>query len=133
MVDRRRVGAGSIHRSAAAPRRHRPVPGCNQLWTRASAAQPWEYDLLLSPGTSREWVYRRDATIRMPLTDALWERDGIRYLQPEIQLLYKASGQRPKDNVDFAATLPFLDAKRRDWLRVGLEHTLPDHTWLQQL
>lgn len=109
------------------------LEGSNQLWTRQDAAHPWEYDILLAPGSTSEWVYRRDAVIRMPMADALWERDGIRYLQPEIQLLYKARGQRKKDDADFAATLPFLDGDRRAWLRAGLERTLPEHDWLARL
>lgn len=107
--------------------------GCGQLWTRAGAAQPWEYDILLSPGTAAEWVYKRDAALRMPLADALWEREGVRYLQPEIQLLYKAKGQRAKDDADFGATLPFLDDSRRTWLRDALIRTLPGHDWIDRL
>jgi hypothetical protein len=38
------------------------------------------------------------------MTEALWERDGIRYLQPQIQLLYKAAGLRHKDWADFEST-----------------------------
>ncbi|MEJ1088619.1 hypothetical protein WDU99_09850 [Microbacterium sp. Mu-80] len=107
--------------------------GCNQLWTRPDADHPWEYDILLAPGTLDEWVYRRDEMIRMPMTEALWVRDGIRYLQPEIQLLYKAKGLREKDQVDFEATLPHLDARRRDWLSDALQRTLPGHLWLGAL
>lgn len=109
------------------------LEGSGQVWTRPDAARAWEYDILLSPGTSTEWVYKRDQTIRMPMADALWEKDGIRYLQPEIQLLYKAKGQRPKDDADFTATLPLLNERRREWLRTALQRTLPDHAWLQQL
>ncbi|WP_337457955.1 hypothetical protein [Microbacterium sp. KHB019] len=107
--------------------------GTHQLWTRRSAAHPWEYDILLSTGTAQEWIYRRDTSIRMPLSDALWELDGIRYLQPEIQLLYKARGQRPKDEADFTATVPYLDERRRSWLRDALEHTIPGHDWTRRL
>ncbi|MEW1961848.1 hypothetical protein AB0269_05245 [Microbacterium sp. NPDC077644] len=107
--------------------------GTHQLWTRRTAEHPWEYDILLSPGTAQEWIYRRDPSIRMPLGDALWERDGIRYLQPEIQLLYKARGQRPKDDADFSATTPHLDGRRRDWLRGALERTIPGHAWISRL
>lgn len=67
------------------------------------------------------------------MAKAIWERDGIRYLQPELQLLYKAKGQRAKDDADFAATLPFLDAERRDWLRNALTRTLPGHDWIAPL
>lgn len=34
--------------------------GCSQVWTRASAADPWEFDILLAPGDAGTWVYRRD-------------------------------------------------------------------------
>ena len=107
--------------------------GCGQVWTRPSAADPWEYDILVVPGTPKEWVYRRDCSVRLPLADALWSRDGIAYLQPEIQLLYKAQGLRPKDQADFDATLPHLDARRRGWLRDALGARLPGHPWLAAL
>lgn len=107
--------------------------GCGQLWTRRAATEPWEYDILLAPGTSSEWVYKRDQSVRMPMAQALWERDGIRYLQPEIQLLYKAQGLRPKDDLDFDTTLPRLERPRRDWLRDALQRTLPDHPWTERL
>lgn len=109
------------------------LPGCGQVWLRRSAEHPWEYDVLLAPGSSEEWVYRRDETLRMPMSDALWERDGIRYLQPEIQLLYKAAGLRPKDQRDFDSTLPFLDQRRRGWLRSALQRTLSGHPWMDVL
>lgn len=109
----------------------RPAEG--QVWTRPDALSPWEYDILLSPGTTEEWVYRRDESIRMPMAEAVWERDGIPYLQPEIQLLYKAKGLRTKDQLDFDNTLPHLDDCRRDWLREALQKTLPDHPWAERL
>lgn len=108
-------------------------PGCRQIWTRVSPAHPWEFDILLVPGSEEEWVYARDASLRMPMGEALWARDGITYLQPEIQLLYKAKGLRDKDQADFKATLPHLDARRRGWLRDALEQTLPGHPWTNDL
>lgn len=108
-------------------------PGCGQVWTRPSALQPWEYDVLLGPGSDDEWVYKRDESLRLPMRDALWERDGIRYLQPEIQLLYKAKGLRAKDQRDFDVALPFLDDRRRAWLADALHRTLPQHPWAAAL
>ena len=107
--------------------------GCGQVWTRRAATQPWEYDILLAPGSAEEWVHKRDESIRMPMRDALWVRDGIRYLQPEIQLLHKAKGLRAKDQLDFDTTLPSLDERRRVWLRDALERTLPGHPWAARL
>ncbi len=107
--------------------------GCNQLWTRPDAQHPWEYDILLAPGTSEEWIYRRHPSIRMPIDRALWSRGGVQYLQPEIQLLYKAPGLRQKDQADFDTTLPHLDDDRREWLRAALMAAHPQHPWLARL
>lgn len=107
--------------------------GCGQLWTRRDATSPWEFDVLLSPGTAQTWVYKRDPRITMPMADALWTADGVTYLQPEIQLLYKARGLRPKDRRDFDATLPALDPDRRAWLADSLARTVPGHPWLDAL
>ncbi|MGW8566654.1 nucleotidyltransferase domain-containing protein [Isoptericola sp. NPDC055881] len=107
--------------------------GCGQVWTRRDATSPWEFDILLSPGTPRTWVYKRDPGLTMPMADALWTADGVPYLQPEIQLLYKAQGLRPKDQRDFDATLPALDRGRRSWLADALARTLPGHPWLGAL
>jgi hypothetical protein len=108
-------------------------PGCDQVWTRPAAMRPWEFDILLAPGSAEEWVYRRDESLRMPMCDALWERDGIRYLHPEIQLLYKAKGLRRKDQLDFDSALPHLNERRRTWLRAALDLTLPGHPWVTAL
>ena len=109
------------------------LEGAIQVWTRPHALAPWEYDILLTPGTPQEWVYRRDESIRLPMAEALWTLDGIPYLRPEIQLLYKAAGLRTKDQSDFEATAPLLDSASRTWLRTQLVRTLPGHRWIAAL
>ena len=59
--------------------------------------------------------------------------EGIPYLAPEIQLLYKAKGLRPKDEADFRQTLPVLSWERRTWLREALLQAHPQHPWLVHL
>ena len=90
---------------------------------------------MLSPGSSDEWIYRGDPSLRLALSAALWKHDGVLYLQPEIQLLYKAKARRAQDDADFRTTLPYLDARRRSWLREALVKTLPatDHPWVAAL
>ncbi len=39
--------------------------------------------------------------------------DGVRYLRPEVTLLYKAALHRPKDDRDLARTWPMLDRESR--------------------
>lgn len=58
---------------------------------------------MLSRSSAETWVYKRDPSITMPMQQALWERAGVRYLCPELQLLHKAKAVRQ-------ATRPILDA-----------------------
>jgi len=81
-----------------------------------------------------QWISRRTAQIRGSLsTLGSVTSDGIPYLAPEIQLLYKAKGLRPKDEADFARTLPALSGKSRQWLRESLALVHPGHAWLTEL
>ena len=100
---------------------------------RPSGAEPWEYDVILMAATPTTWIYKRDARISLPLPEILWERDGITYLRPEVQLLHKAPGLRPKDQADFDACAPLLDDQPRGWLRSALAIAHPGHPWLVEL
>jgi hypothetical protein len=106
---------------------------CDDLWLRPSGADPWEYDVKLMHATSTTWTYKRDPRVTLPLPEILWSRDGIPYLRPEVQLLHKARGLRPKDQSDFDACLPLLDPEPRAWLREALDLAHPDHPWLRVL
>lgn len=95
-------------------------------------------DFLLTPGTERDWLFRRDERITRPRV--LAERvglHGILYLAPEIVLLFKSrvAGKDPrgKDQLDFDRTAPLLEPEPRAWLRDALERTSPGHAWLERL
>jgi len=62
-------------------------PGCEQVWTRRAAMQPWEFDILLAPGSTEGGCTSATSQWQCRCATPLWEPDGIRYLQPEIQLL----------------------------------------------
>jgi hypothetical protein len=48
----------------------------------------------------------------MPLAHAIRRSsEGIPYLAPEIQLLYKARDARPEDQADFKCCAPLLDSQ----------------------
>jgi hypothetical protein len=106
---------------------------CENLWLRHSGDGPWEYDVILMHATPTTWTYKRDARISRPLADILWVHDGITYLRPEVQLLHKAPGLRPKDQADFDACAPLLDDQPRGWLRSALAFAHPGHPWLVEL
>jgi hypothetical protein len=88
---------------------------------------------MLNSGGTDEFVYRRDARVRMPLLEATWLKDGVRYLVPEIQLLFKSKGLREKDEQDFRDCLPLLSREQKSWLAEALRKENSTHEWLGRL
>ena len=111
-----------------------PVPDtCTNLWLRAGGAYPWEYDVLLSDVDDQGRTYRPAPGVALPVEQALWTRDGVAYLAPQVQLLHKAHATRAKDHEDLQACLPLLTPNAREWLRVSLDVAYPDHRWREHL
>ena len=86
-----------------------------------------------------DWICRRDPSIRRPrdtITAVADDRaglGGLRFLAPEIQLLFKAKYDIPKSHADFAVALPLLSAAQRVWLAAALERVHPRHAWIERL
>jgi hypothetical protein len=111
-----------------------PPAESDQVWLRAHALAPWRADVVLNPDRDGAWVSRRDTDFSAPLDEVTWERDGVRYLNPEIVLSFKARQLRGKDEHDFAAIVPLLDDGARAWLADYIERCeRPDHPWLARL
>ncbi|HEY1119255.1 MAG TPA: hypothetical protein VGE43_16195, partial [Acidimicrobiales bacterium] len=99
----------------------------NNLWCRRRPDGPWELDVIVGEADDERWVYRRDPTIHLPWREAVLRSPaGVPYLAPDIQLLFKSEGQRPKDLVDAREVVPSLDPDRLDRLAGWLE---ADHPW----
>jgi hypothetical protein len=109
----------------------RPRPEVNSLWCRRCNAPDWSLELMLDEADGDEWVFRRLPAIRRSLTSAIRHTaDGIPYLAPEIQLLYKARRPRAQDQDDFDRVLQDLGAEQRVWLYEALSTVDPGHAWL---
>lgn len=103
----------------------------NNLWCRRSTDGPWLLDVTISEGDDDELVYRRDRRIRIPWGDAVLQTpEGLPYLAPELQLLFKSRDQRAKDEVDARQVAPELDSARADRLAQMLPAT---HPWQRLL
>jgi hypothetical protein len=77
-------------------------------------------------GQDEHWIYRRDPSVRVPWDVAvLRTAGGVPYLAPALQLLYKSTGRRPKDEVDAAEVIPALDARQRSLLSQLLDANDP--------
>jgi hypothetical protein len=106
----------------------------SQVWVRRSALDPWIIDLVITPDRDGLWTSKRDPDHVAPLDDVTWVDDGgVRWLRPEVTLLYKAALHRPKDDRDLAVTWPLLGAAAQEWLRGSVERLYPQHAWLQRM
>lgn len=103
----------------------------HQTWARDPASGKWRIDVFREPSEGGEWVCRRDAGIRLPYHRLIARTaDGIPFGRPEVIVLFKAKAARPKDEDDFAAVLPHLDAPARQWLGDALARIHPGHHWI---
>ena len=107
----------------------------HDIWCRYDPDDVWRLQLMLDDADGETWRFRRDATVTRPLESLGWlDAAGVPYLAPDIQILYKARGLRPRDERDFAAALPILDPSQRHWLRTAIARTLgANHPWLPTL
>ncbi|MEO7804120.1 MAG: amino acid transporter [Actinomycetota bacterium] len=107
------------------------------IWIREPDAGAWRFQLMLNPSDGQDWICKRDRVLRLPLAEiGLRTQSGVPYLRPEIQLLHKGTGSlgiREKDEEDFRAALPLLDAGALRWLRDALRRVRTDHPWLDAL
>jgi hypothetical protein len=105
----------------------------NDLWIRDRPDGPWRIQVMLNDGGGDMWISRRDPTIRVRYDDAIRVVNGIPFLAPHLQLLFKASAPRPKDDADFAAAIGCLTPMERSWLANHIRDLDPGHAWLSRL
>jgi len=106
------------------------------IWCRKQKEGSWKFQIMLYDAAHDNWLFKRDASLRRPKSKIFHNtEDGLSYLAPEIQLLYKGTSTiRPKDNLDFKNVLPFLNQAAKTFLKIQLENRYPDgHSWLADL
>lgn len=103
----------------------------HQFWMRRRSDGPWDMEVLIEDRADRQWRYRRDRRVTLPL-ERFGRRaeGGIPYVAPEVALLYKAKGwDIDKNQADFDSALPALDGTARQWLGEALDRAYPGHPW----
>ncbi|NUO89456.1 MAG: hypothetical protein HOQ18_01285 [Dermatophilaceae bacterium] len=111
-----------------APGRDLP-DSAGQVWVRQHALAPWSCEFLLNADADGLWQSKRDPSFSAPLETVTWERDGVRYLAPEIVLCHKVATGRPKDDDDLAAALPRLSPEQHAFLAEFVHTHAPGHAW----
>ncbi|WP_220454480.1 nucleotidyltransferase domain-containing protein [Nocardioides immobilis] len=107
----------------------------HDIWCRRTTTAPWSLQVMIDDAPDGTWRYRREPRITLPVDDldGPASTDAMRVLAPEVQLLQKSKGLRPKDQSDFAAVVPTLEPERRAWLAEALRVASPGHPWLDAL
>jgi len=95
---------------------------------------PGHVEILLNERDGELWRFRRNLAIALPVERAIVGTTlGIPILAPEVALLYKAKGSRPKDQADFAGAIGALGVEQRRWLMEALSACYPGHAWMASL
>jgi hypothetical protein len=100
---------------------------------------PWhpaedELQFFLNEAEGGIWLCRRDQRVTRHVREVALRSDlGIPIVAPEIQLLYKAAHEDPKNEHDLRLVAGRLQDKQRTWLREALEIVHPGHRWLEAL
>jgi len=106
----------------------------SQIWVRRDLASPWVVDLPVTPDRDGMWTNKRLPDHVVPVEEATFVADdGLRYLNPEIALLYKCRLGRTKDDRDLEVAWPRLAPEKRNWLRDGVRRLYPEHAWLDRM
>jgi hypothetical protein len=107
------------------------------VWVSKNEDSPWAFQIMIIDCDNNDWVYGREKSIRKAKEKIfLKTREGIPYLKPELQLLYKggSSKVREKDLIDFHTILPLLSVTEKEWLKESLvKQFTGNHSWFKYL
>ncbi|WP_143833267.1 short-chain dehydrogenase [Oceanobacillus timonensis] len=105
------------------------------LWVRKKQNTSWLFEVMLTDTENNEWIYKRDNQIRRHINEIGGiTDDGVPYIKPEIQLLYKGGSSviREKDYRDLERLLPVLKKSEIKWLYHSLRQQFNwKHPWLE--
>jgi hypothetical protein len=99
------------------------------LWARERSGGPWRVQVNLEDGDGTRWRYRRDSRVERAWDDVIWHHGALPFVNPAVQLLWKARDVVGKDQLDFDAVAPRLPATERAWLAEAIALAHPESPW----
>lgn len=103
------------------------------IWILSENISAWCLQIMLYDVEDGFWIYKRDKNIKVEHDFLFWEKDGVKIIKPEIQLLYKSKSIRPKDEEDFQVLKTRLNKNAAEWLNSALEKCYCRHRWISDL
>lgn len=109
-------------------------PPTHEVHCFNEGSDPRQIEVLLNEADDKEWIYRRNVKVTRPLSKCqLVSKECVKFLCPEIVLLYKSKNPSAKDEQDFTGIIKYLDAEQRGWLKDSIAICDDRHHWLQRL
>ncbi|WP_026690490.1 nucleotidyltransferase domain-containing protein [Alteribacter aurantiacus] len=109
----------------------------DNLWVKRIGSDTWNFQVMIVDTHGGDWLYKRKKTITRPIEEiGLQTAEGVPYLRPEIQLLYKGGSShiREKDVFDLETLLPIMSKREINWLKDSLNDQFPEgHDWIDRL
>jgi len=92
-------------------------------------------EFLFDNKESNRFLYGRNHDISLPLTQAFFTCGDVKYLAPEMVLLYKSTNtEREGYQLDYDMTVSKMTAEQKIWFRNALIIMNPNgHKWLREL
>lgn len=111
-----------------------PLHPLAQIWARENAQSPWVLDGVPNPSVAGRWQSKRDDEHVADLDQVTWVDDHqMRFLNPEVVLLFKAAQNREMDRFDLDNVWPLLTGEERQWLRDAVRRFDREHPWNERL
>jgi hypothetical protein len=108
--------------------------GIHDIWCHQMNVHAWQLQIMLAEVEEDKWFSRRNRLICGQRDDLFVIYNGTPCIRVEVQLLFKAQNNRPKDNLDFQACLPLMSTNAKEWLADHLHLSFPDgHLWTNSL
>ena len=96
--------------------------------------EPKSFEVLLNESNAEKWVFRRNQNVTKPVSELyLLNNSGLKFLRPEVVLLYKSKNPRARDEQDFRTAFQHLDYDSKEWLKNALSISYSRHHWLESL
>ena len=92
-------------------------------------------EFLFNNKDSDRFLYARNHDVSLLLSQAILTRHEIKYLAPEMVLLYKSTDiERDGYQTDYDLAIQAMAAEQKNWLKNALEAMNPDgHKWLSNI
>lgn len=94
------------------------IKSTDSLWITKDENESFIIEILLFEEEEGHWIYKRDNAVRKKIEDIYFDKNDMKIIQPEIQLLYKmnSSNVREKDLYDYHNVYPVLEERQKAWL-----------------